>query len=207
MKEIFNKNNIKSEVMYFKKHVQYAREKIKKCIIQRNNLTSSEIKRSIKLMRINHTGEVCAQALYRGQAFLIKDKEIIQALYKSAKEEQRHLMWCEKRLFELNSRTSVMNPMWYALSFITGMVASQNTKVNLGFIVETEQQVMIHLKKHLKILPKKDYKSKVILRKMYEEEKIHANKAKKLGGVKLSSITRKIMKIQSKIMTTITYYV
>jgi ubiquinone biosynthesis monooxygenase Coq7 len=159
------------------------------------------------LMRVDHTGEVCAQALYRGQAFVAKTDTTRYHLLQAANEEQDHLAWCQHRLDELGSRTSYLNPLWYLGSFAIGGAAGLiSDKISYGFVNETENQVMTHLDGHLKSLPYQDVKSRAIIKQMYLDESEHATNALNAGGQKLSLPIRCMMKCQSKVMTTTTYW-
>lgn len=158
------------------------------------------------LMRINHTGEVCAQALYSGQSLTARNVETASALRHAAEEETEHLAWCEKRIKELGSHTSVLNPLFYAGSFGLGMVAGAlGDKWNLGFVAETEHQVGKHLEEHLELLPEQDNKSRAIIHQMQIDEAEHAANAIQHGGAELPTPIKSIMKVLSKIMTTTTY--
>ncbi len=138
------------------------------------------------LMRINHTGEVCAQALYQGQALTAKLPDIRQAMEEAAQEEVDHLAWCEQRLQDLDSRSSLLNPVWYAMSFGLGAAAGiAGDQWSLGFVAETEEQVCEHLKDHLQRLPAKDSKSQAVLQQMLIDEKIHGDTARQAGGASL----------------------
>lgn len=170
-----------------------------------NNLTNQEKKQVIKLMRINHCGEVCAQALYQGQAIFAKDKEKRKALESAAIEEIDHLAWTKKRLEELNGKPSILNPFFYIFSLTIGIIAGiKGDQFSLGFLAETEKQVAKHLQTHLEKLPKNDNKSSLILKQMLIDEISHKNLAIEQGGIELSSITKKIMTYSSKIMTSLT---
>lgn len=171
-------------------------------------LRKEEQKKSSSLMRINHTGEVCAQALYYGQAMATSSNQLKKTLLEAAEEENDHLAWCEQRLTELNSHTSYLNPLWYIGSFSLGLVCGAiSDRWSLGFVVETERQVERHLKKHLAELPKDDQKSKAVLEKMCEEEAHHATVALGAGAIELPSVVKNIMAMMSKVMTKTTYYI
>lgn len=158
------------------------------------------------LMRINHTGEVCAQALYQGQALTAKDPLVKQSMQESADEEEDHLAWCEERLSELNSQPSYLNPLFYGLSFSIGALAGiAGDKWSLGFIAATEEQVCAHLQSHLEEIPEADKKSRAILEQMLIDEKEHGEKALKAGGVDFNQTYKNIMTALSKIMTRTTY--
>ena len=158
-------------------------------------------------MRINHCGEVCAQALYNGQALTTKNPQTAQALQQASKEETEHLAWCEKRIHALGGHTSLLNPLWYAGSFTLGAIAGAiGDKWNLGFLAETEHQVGAHLDKHLHELPANDEKSRAILEQMKTDEAQHADTAISLGGAELPAPIKSAMKQMSKVMTSTTYY-
>lgn len=176
--------------------------------IEDTNFSSEERKHVVGLMRVNHTGEVCAQALYQGQALTAKLENIKDKMAQAAKEETDHLGWCESRLEELNAQTSILNPVWYALSLSIGAIAGlAGDKWSLGFVVETENQVTKHLESHIKKLPKTDIKSLKILEQMVIDETSHATMALDAGGVTLPTWTKKMMTLMSKVMTNTSYYV
>jgi len=172
--------------------------------IKETELTPDEKKRTIELMRVNHTGEVCAQALYSGQLLFNSHGEGAESLKKASKEEIDHLDWCNSRIQELGGKTSLLNPLWYTGSFLIGSFASAlGEKYNLGFLAETERQVAQHLTGHLKKISKKDLKTNKILEVMADDEKQHAIKAKELGGAELHRQVKKAMSLTSKMMTTL----
>lgn len=169
-------------------------------------LTPEEARHAAGLMRVNHVGEICAQALYRGQAIFCGDAAIKNVLYEAASEEVDHLVWCADRISELQSRPSLLNPLWYAGSFSLGLIASRaGTGKNLGFMAETERQVEQHLDRHLHELPPKDTRSRDIVAQMRDDEIHHRNTAEEHGAHKLPWPTRLVMKAMSKIMTTTAY--
>jgi 3-demethoxyubiquinol 3-hydroxylase len=171
-------------------------------------LTKSERTKSAALMRVNHTGEVCAQALYLGQALVAKSSFTRTALYQAAEEETDHLAWCQERIQELGGHTSYLNPLWYVGSFGIGLLAGiLEDKWSLGFVVETENQVEKHLKKHLQDLPFQDRKSKRIVEEMSKDEAHHAITAKRAGGSDLPYFIKRMMALSAKVMTTTTYYI
>ena len=175
--------------------------------IEEQELSEVERNETARLMRINHTGEVCAQALYQGQALTAKLPEIRAKMERAAHEENDHLNWCEKRLQELDDRKSLLNPFWYAGSFAIGAAAGlAGDKWSLGFVAETEHQVEAHLDEHLRRLPQSDKKSRAILEQMREDEIHHATVALESGGVKLPPPITLAMKLTSKIMTRSVYY-
>lgn len=158
------------------------------------------------LMRVNHAGEVAAQALYRGQAFSTRDPGIRQSLLDAAGEEQDHLAWCQQRVSELGGRTSLLGPVWYAGSFALGAAAGLlGTSTGLGFLVETERQVEEHLSGHLDRLPGTDLASREILRQMQADEAAHGTKARELGGTDLPPPVRSAMRLVARVMTTVAH--
>lgn len=169
-------------------------------------LTSSEQKHAAGLMRVNHVGEICAQALYRGQALFCGDAPIQKVLLEAASEEVDHLVWCRERLAELDSRPSLLNPFWYVSSFSLGVMASRaGTASNLGFMAETESQVERHLNQHLADLPPNDERSLAIVRQMRDDEIMHRTTAQSHGAKKLNRLTRLAMRAMSKLMTVTAY--
>ena len=160
-----------------------------------------------RLMRINHTGEVCAQALYQGQAVTAKDPAVRQNMERSAQEENDHLDWCERRIHELGGRTSLLNPLWYAGSFAIGAAAGiAGDKWSLGFVAETERQVEMHLEEHIAQIPPADRKTHAILEQMKSDEIAHATKAVASGGAELPGPVKLVMKLTSKVMTRSVYH-
>jgi len=158
-------------------------------------------------MRVNHTGEVCAQALYSGQALTAHHPETTAALKQAALEETEHLAWCETRIQQLGGRTSLLNPMFYAGSLTLGVIAGVlGDRWNLGFLAETEQQVGEHLASHLDKLPEADKKTRAIIEQMQLDEAQHAQQAVHLGGAELPAPVRFLMKQSSKLMTTAAHY-
>ncbi|MCF6319280.1 MAG: 2-polyprenyl-3-methyl-6-methoxy-1,4-benzoquinone monooxygenase [Proteobacteria bacterium] len=164
-------------------------------------------KRNIQgLMRINHTGEVCAQALYFGQALFAKDKATHKHLIKSASEEHDHLYWCQERINDLNTHTSVLNPFWYASSFVLGATAALfGDKISYGFVIEIEKQVEDHLQEHMEQIPKADIKTHAILTQMQADEIRHGQDARDAGGVDLPVPIKKVMTGMSKVMKFLVY--
>ncbi|WP_374604213.1 2-polyprenyl-3-methyl-6-methoxy-1,4-benzoquinone monooxygenase [Arenimonas sp.] len=158
------------------------------------------------LMRINHTGEVCAQALYLGQAAVARDEATRQHLQHAAQEETDHLAWCGDRLAELDSRPSVFNPLWYAGSYAIGLAAGlRGDGWNLGFVVETERQVEAHLEEHLQTLPPGDERSRAILRTMKADEARHADNAEQAGARVLPQPIPTLMALSSRLMKAVAY--
>lgn len=170
-------------------------------------LSDSEKKHAAALMRVNHCGEVCAQALYSGQSLTARNQETVAALQQAAQEETEHLAWCEKRIKDLGGRTSALNPLLYGSSFLLGAAAGVlGDRLNLGFLAETEHQVGRHLQSHLQKLPDNDAKSRAIVKQMHIDETAHAETAIKYGGVALPKPVKAAMQAASKAMTTSTYY-
>jgi len=170
-------------------------------------LQPDEALESGRLMRVNHAGEVAAQALYQGQALTARDETVAAAMRKSAAEETDHLAWCERRLEELGARTSVLNPLWYAGSFAIGALAGTlGDRASLGFITETEKQVESHLRDHLDRLPRADLRSRAILEQMKHDEIEHGAKASALGGATLPLPLRLAMRLSSRLMTRGSYW-
>ena len=160
------------------------------------------------LMRVNHTGEVCAQALYQGQALTARLAEVRERLERSAQEENDHLAWCEQRLDELGARKSLLNPLWYAGSFAMGAAAGiAGDKWSLGFVVETERQVEDHLDDHLTQVPGDDQRTRAILMQMKADEIHHAEVARAAGGAELPTPVKVAMQTVSKVMTRGAYWV
>lgn len=160
------------------------------------------------LMRVNHSGEVCAQALYQGQALTAQLTHIKKQMSDAAAEETDHLAWCEQRLAELGSQPSVLNFIWYAGSIALGALAGlAGDKISLGFVAETERQVSAHLNQHLKKLPEKDKKSESILVQMKMDEEHHATMAIEAGAVELPYAVKQLMQVVSKLMTKSSYYI
>lgn len=171
------------------------------------SLTDAEKKHAAGLMRINHVGEVCAQALYQSQKLHAKSDDLKEKLDHAALEEEDHLAWCAHRLEELNARPSIFNPLWYAGSFVLGSLAGlAGDKMSLGFVAETEKQVEHHLNGHLQELPINDYKSRAIVDQMRTDEIAHGQMAIKEGGIELPSPVQKAMKMMSKVMTSTAYH-
>ena len=172
------------------------------------DLSEIDKEEAAALMRINHVGEVCAQALYSGQALTSKNVQLVNSLQAAAFEEVDHLAWCEGRINELGGRKSLLNPVWYTASFTMGVAAGlMNDRWNLGFLAETENQVSIHLQSHLNKLNPADIKTRMIINQMQQDEAQHADDAKQLGGADLPAPVKLGMKLVSKIMTTTAYYV
>lgn len=173
-----------------------------------SKLTEKERSHVAGLMRVNHAGEVCAQALYQGQAFTAKLEHVKTQLEQAAQEEHDHLAWCEQRLDELKSHTSYLNIVWYVGSFFLGAIAGAvGDSWSLGFVAETERQVSQHLQNHLNKLPKHDLRTSTILEQMKQDETEHAMMAEKAGAALLPAPIKHMMRIVSKIMTKSSYYI
>lgn len=171
------------------------------------DLTQEQRRHAAGLMRVNHSGEVCAQALYHGQGLVSKNKEIQEQMQQAAIEEGDHLAWCGLRLSELDSHPSYLNPVWYMGSFAIGMMAGLvGDKWSLGFVAETEQQVVKHLDKHLHLLPKQDQRSIKILQQMQIDEAQHHADAVEAGAATLPWGIKKLMGFTSKIMVKLAYW-
>jgi ubiquinone biosynthesis monooxygenase Coq7 len=157
-------------------------------------------------MRVNHTGEVCAQALYQGQALTARMPIVRNEMQQAAQEEVDHLVWCEERLRELGSHTSYLNPVWYGMSFALGAVAGAiSDKVSLGFVAATEERVCSHLREHLQQLPEEDRKSQLILQQMLEDEQRHGDNALNAGGTEFPRPLKDAMSAVSRLMTATSY--
>jgi ubiquinone biosynthesis monooxygenase Coq7 len=171
-------------------------------------LSDAEKKHAAALMRVNHSGEICAQALYQGQALTARDPDVQRTLQRAAQEETEHLAWTAKRVQELGGHLSVLNPFWYTGSLAIGAAAGLlGDRWNLGFLAETERQVGRHLQSHLERLPAQDEKSRAIVAQMHADEAGHADLAVSLGGADLPHPVRLAMKLNGKVMTTLAYRV
>jgi ubiquinone biosynthesis monooxygenase Coq7 len=160
------------------------------------------------LMRVNHVGEVCAQALYTAQAASTRDPNLRRHFEESAREETDHLAWTRQRLDELGSRPSLLNPVWYAGAFALGLIAGRiGDPVSLGFVAETERQVAAHLDSHLARLPANDQASRAVVRQMKADEERHAKSAEAAGGASLPGPVRVLMHTAGKVMTTTAHYI
>jgi ubiquinone biosynthesis monooxygenase Coq7 len=170
-------------------------------------LTPTERRHAAGLMRVNHVGEVCAQALYTAQAHATQNAGLRQHFTKASDEETDHLAWTEQRLDELGGRTSLLNPLWYAGAFAIGWVAGKagGDRTSLGFVVETERQVEAHLQGHLDQLPAQDLASRAIVRQMKTDEAQHATDAEKAGAAALPGPVQALMRMAAKVMTTVAY--
>ncbi|MBC3917575.1 2-polyprenyl-3-methyl-6-methoxy-1,4-benzoquinone monooxygenase [Undibacterium sp. CY18W] len=172
------------------------------------NMSDEEKAHSAGLMRVNHVGEICAQALYDAQGAFTKTEDIRQQFQHSGIEEEDHLAWTAGRLKELNSHTSLLNPLWYAGAYAVGALAAKSgDKLSLGFVVETERQVEAHLASHLDKLPVQDVRSRAIVEQMRVDEIAHGAAAQSLGASELPVPVRAGMKFMAKIMTASAYYI
>lgn len=170
-------------------------------------LSESDKREAAALMRVNHVGEVCAQALYASQAWGTRDLALKAQFEVAAREETDHLAWTEQRLRELGGRTSVLNPLWFAGAFAIGLVAARaGDKISLGFVVETERQVEHHLNSHLSRLPEGDTASRAIVAQMRDDEVAHAHAAQAAGGVALPAPVRGLMRLAAKVMTSTAHH-
>jgi len=164
-------------------------------------LSDAEAKASARLMRVNHSGEVAAQALYQGQALTARQPDVAASMHAAAAEEMDHLAWCETRIHELDGRTSLLNPLWYLGSFAIGALAGAiGDKTSLGFIAETEKQVEAHLKGHLDRLPAADHRSRAIVEQMTHDEAGHGAQATSMGATELPLVLRSAMRLTSRLM-------
>lgn len=171
------------------------------------DLSEAERREAMRLMRINHTGEVCAQALYQGQALTARSAEVKELMQESAAEENDHLVWCQRRIEELGGRISYLSPFFYVGSLALGAAAGlAGDKWSLGFLAETERQVETHLDGHLGRLPAADQKTRAIVEQMKEDERKHATTATDAGGAELPFPVRQAMRLASKVMTKTTYW-
>lgn len=176
--------------------------------VTEQSLNTQETRHVAGLMRVNHAGEVSAQALYQGQALTAQLTAVKTQMTEAAAEEIDHLAWCEQRLRELNSHPSLLNPLWYAGSLMIGALAGLiGDKWSLGFVAETERQVTEHLQQHLKNLPASDLKTKAILAQMHDDEAHHAEVASAAGAAELPFLIKKIMQCTSKLLTKSSYYI
>jgi len=174
--------------------------------IAETEMDDTERRHAAGLMRINHTGEVCAQALYFGQAALARSADNRDHLLHAAAEETDHLAWCAQRLQQLDSRPSLLNPLWYAGSYAIGAIAAlAGDALSLGFVVETERQVEAHLAEHLEKLPAQDQRSRAVLAQMQADEIRHAQAAQQRGGIALPAPLPQLMQLSSLVMKTVAY--
>lgn len=175
--------------------------------VDETELSERERRHTAGLMRINHTGEVCAQALYQGQALTARKPGVRNAMNQAAREETDHLAWCDQRLRELGDRSSLLNPIFYGTSLALGAIAGAiSDRVSLGFVAATEEQVCQHIEHHLKSLPEHEQKSRAVLEQMLADEKLHGTKALEAGGVDFPRWVKRAMTQVSRVMTKSTYY-
>lgn len=175
--------------------------------LSEGSLSAQEKAKVVGLMRVNHCGEVCAQALYQGQALTSKNPQIQQALKRAGEEETEHLAWTESRIAELGGRKSYLNPLWYVGAFSFGALAGRfGERLNLGFLAETERQVEAHLHSHLEKIPPHDRKSLCVVEQMKVDEARHADTAVGLGAADLPVPVKLAMKLAAKVMTRTAYY-
>jgi 3-demethoxyubiquinol 3-hydroxylase len=172
------------------------------------DMTEEQRRLSASLMRVNHSGEICAQALYQGQALTARNPRAKAALEQAAREETEHLAWTEGRIAELGGRKSLLNPVWYAGSFALGALAGlAGDRWNLGFLAETERQVVTHLEGHLGRLPEEDARSRAIVEKMKEDEARHATSAAGHGAAELPEPAKAAMRLSSKVVTETAFWI
>ncbi|PQA47979.1 2-polyprenyl-3-methyl-6-methoxy-1,4-benzoquinone monooxygenase [Amnimonas aquatica] len=171
-------------------------------------LSTEERRQIAGFMRINHTGEVCAQALYQGQALTARLPEVREEMAQAAREEIDHLAWCNDRLAALGAPPSVLNPLWYAMSFGIGAAAGiAGDKWSLGFVAETEQQVCEHLQSHLSRLPLNDLRTRAVLAQMHTDEAQHRDMARAAGAAELPAVVQRAMRAMARVMTATTYHI
>ena len=176
--------------------------------LDESELDEPERDKSARLMRVNHVGEVCAQALYQGQAATTRDLQLQQTLAHAATEENDHLIWCERRLQALSGRKSLLNPLWYAGAFVIGAAAGlTGDRWSLGFLKETEEQVEGHLDSHLDRLPAKDTRSQAVVQQMKEDERRHAETANRSGAADLPTPIKSLMRGAGRVMTSTAYWI
>lgn len=167
-------------------------------------LPPSVEKKSVRMMRVNHTGEICAQALYVGQALVARNDTVRRVLQGAAAEEADHLVWCAERIAELGGRPSILNPAWFSASFVTGAASGLlGDDWSMGFLEETERQVSEHLQGHLRDLPPEDARSRAIVARMQRDETKHAATARHYGAIRLPGFVQFLMRLQARVMTTV----
>ena len=176
--------------------------------VDEGELSTAEKKEGARLMRVNHTGEICAQAMYRSQALTARTHTVKSNMIRAASEENDHLLWCENRIEALGGRKSLLNPLWYVGAFSIGTIAGLiGDRWNLGFLAETERQVEKHLEQHLKQLPEADNRSRAVVRQMKEDEASHATVALRAGAAEIPGPIKQLMRSASRVMTTITHQI
>ncbi|MGI9310755.1 MAG: 2-polyprenyl-3-methyl-6-methoxy-1,4-benzoquinone monooxygenase, partial [bacterium] len=172
------------------------------------SLSAAQRRRSGRYMRVNHVGEICAQALYRSQALTARDAATRERMRRAAEEERDHLAWCEQRMDELGARASLLNPLWRAGAFAIGTAAGlAGDRWNLGFVAETERQVVAHLEGHLGKLPANDARSREVVAQMKQDERAHAEAAVKAGAAELPPPVKRLMKLASRAMTSTAHWI
>ncbi len=172
------------------------------------NAAGSDARLSAGLMRVNHSGEICAQALYSGQALFARDERVREALRFAAAEERDHLAWCRERLRQLDARPSFLDPLWYAGSFALGVVSgAAGDRWSMGFLEETEAQVERHLDGHLERLPADDHRSRAVIERMRDDERRHGSMGHALGAAELPLPVKAAMRLASRVMTRAAYWV
>ena len=177
------------------------------CDLDGGDLSAQDKAHAAALMRVNHVGEVCAQALYQGQALTCRDPALKAELRRASDEEIEHLAWTEQRIGELGGRKSVLNPLWYVGALSIGVLAGKvGERWNLGFLAETERQVEVHLAGHLERLPAQDAKSRAVVAQMRDDERAHAEMAVRLGAAELPGVARQAMRLAGRVMTRTAYY-
>ena len=175
--------------------------------VQQGNLTDVEREEAARLMRVNHVGEICAQALYQGQSLTARDEAVRCAFLQAAREENDHLFWCDNRIKALGGKKSFLNPFWYGGAFVMGALAGlAGDSANLSFAVETERQVEGHLSQHIDRLPRADRKSRTVLEQMRKDEQRHARTARRAGGSTLPLTVRFLMRTAGRVMTNTAYH-
>lgn len=176
--------------------------------IEDTELSDFDRRETARMMRVNHVGEVCAQALYQSQALTARTDDVRRAMRQAADEENDHLLWCDRRIRQLGGRKSALNPVWYGGAFVIGAVAGlAGDKWNLGFVAETEKQVVDHLDRHLARLPEEDQKSRAILAQMKEDEAAHATTALRAGAAPLPEPVRRLMHRAGRVMTSTAHWI
>jgi len=176
--------------------------------VEEGDLSVSERRAAVGLMRVNHAGEVAAQALYQGQSVTARGTQVKRVMEQAAQEENDHLVWCRARLKELNGSTSLLDPFWYAGAFTIGTVAGLlGDKANLGFLAETERQVVEHLDGHLERLPGKDERSRAIVKQMRDDELSHARTAVEQGALEFTRPVKSLMRFGARVMTRSAYWI
>ncbi len=176
--------------------------------LERSELAPDERRHAAGLMRVNHTGEVCAQALYSAQALVARDPAVKQEFARTAREEEEHLAWTQQRLAELSDRPSLLNPLWYGASFALGLAAGlRGDRSNLGFVLETERQVEEHLTGHMERLPAADARSRAIVEQMRDDEARHGEAARAAGASELPFPVKGLMRIAADVMRFVAYRV